>query len=333
MKISICIPSYNKKDTIKNAIESVVQNMLDARQPEYAMEFVIIDDCSSDSSFQFLQTLRSRYSFRLIQNKTNKGLVKNWNECIKKATGNFILILHADDILAPGILLRYIQYLSCHPDCAFIHANAIDVTLPYFSTRLRVTQRYEMLKKGDQALEKIILDNNLACSTVMVARKCYDELGVFDESCWVSPDWEMWARIGQFYDIHHVSVVGAFIILNQNNTHTSGIPLAVFKTQQQYYIEKICGYVHSGIKQRMMRKCELQLDNTLCGLGIQYIRYKKIRLGLRYIFSTNNNVIIKIGCIASGLKSLMASEVKKAFYPKKKPEEIARFIENASGKM
>ncbi|MEO6915500.1 MAG: glycosyltransferase family 2 protein, partial [Chitinophagaceae bacterium] len=193
MKISICIPSYNKKGIIETTIQSVVQNLkgLDADGCSY--EFVIIDDCSPDGSGEFLKELAPKYNFRFVVNKPNKGLVKNWNECIRQATGDYILILHSDDILAPGILPKYVKYIIENPDCKFIHSNAMDVLLPFFKAHLRVTQQEEVLKHGDQALQKIILNNNLACSTVMVAKECYDRLGTFDENCWVSPDWEMWA--------------------------------------------------------------------------------------------------------------------------------------------
>lgn len=326
MKISVCIPSYNKKGIIETTIQSVVQNLQAIDQSKCSVEFVIIDDYSSDGSREFLQRLSPRYHFRLVENNPNKGLVKNWNECIKQATGDYILILHSDDILAPGILAKYANYITENPDCKFIHSDAMDVLLPFFKAHTRITQQTGTLRQGDQALEKIILNNNLACSTVMVSKECYDRLGMFDENCWVSPDWEMWARIGKVYDIHHLPVVGAFVIINEKNTHTSGIPLEVFKSQQQYYIEKMHAYMSLEKRSSLLKACAVQLNQTLAGLGVQYFKFKRVRLSFQYIFSTQESLPRKIAYLFSGLKSLLGNQFKYAFYPRKEFKDVVETI-------
>ena len=326
MKISICIPSYNKKSIIETTIQSVVQNLQGIDASVCSHEFVIIDDCSSDGSREFLQKLSTKYGFRLIENNPNKGLVRNWNECINQATGDYLLILHSDDILAPGILPKYINYILANPDCKFIHSNATDVLLPFFKAHVRVTQDAGVLPKGDQALNKIILNNNLACSTVMVAKECYDRLGSFDENCWVSPDWEMWARIGRYYDIHHLPVTGAFVIINEKNTHTSGIPLEVFKSQQQYYINKMYTYMSSEKQSSVLQQCAVQLNKTLSGLGVQYFKFKRVKLSFEYIFSTKESLPRKFAYLFTGFKSLLGNQFKYAFYTRKDFKDVVETI-------
>ena len=326
MKISVCIPSYNKKSIIETTIKSVVQNIAELDADKCSSEFIIIDDCSSDGSTEFLRQISSTYGFRLVVNSPNKGLVKNWNECIKQASGDFILILHSDDILGPGILKQYADYLIEHPDCRFIHSNAVDVLLPFFKAETRVTQQQGVLSKGDQALEKIILNNNLACSTVMVASECYQKIGDFDENCWVSPDWEMWARIGKTYDIHHLPVTGAFVIINEKNTHTSGIPLEVFRSQQQYYIDKMNRYVSADKQKSLLEKCKQQLTDTLSSLGVQYFKFKRVGLSFQYILSTRQSFPKKLSYLLKGFKSLLGNQFKHAFYPRKEFTEVVESI-------
>lgn len=326
MKISICIPSYNKKGIIETTIQSVIQNLEGIDTTECNYEFVIIDDCSPDGSGEFLKSLAPKYGFRFVVNNPNKGLVKNWNECINQASGDYILILHSDDILAPGILPKYVKHILANPDCKFIHSNAMDVLLPFFKAHVRVTQQEQVLKQGDEALEKIILNNNLACSTVMVAKECYDRLGSFDENCWVSPDWEMWARIGKYYDIHHLPVTGAFVIINEKNTHTSGIPLEVFRSQQQYYIDKMYTYMSREKQPSLLKECAVQLNHTLSGLGVQYFKFKRVKLSFEYIFSTGESLPKKFSYLFTGFKSLVGNQFKYAFYPRKNFKEVVETI-------
>jgi len=326
MKISVCIPSYNKKSIIETTIQSVVQNVAAIDSADCSFEFVVIDDCSSDGSQELLRSISTKYNFRLVINNPNKGLVRNWNECIRQSSGDYLLILHSDDILAPGIIKRYADYIREHPDCKFIHANAVDISLPFFKAQTRVTQQSPVLKRGDQALEKIILDNNLSCSTVMVAKECYEQIGTFDENCWVSPDWEMWARIGKGYDIHHLAVTGAFVITNEKNTHISGIPLEVFRGQQQYYIDKMYHYVSAEKQQLLLERCATQLNDTLSTLGVQYFKFKRVKLSFQYILSTNESFNKKTSYLLKGLKSLLANQFKYAFYSRKNFKEVVETI-------
>ena len=103
----------------------------------------------------------------------------------------------------------------------------------------------------------------------MVAKECYDRLGTFDVNAWVSPDWEMWARIGAHYNIHHLEHTTAYVIHNQNNTHVSGIPINIFRKQQLYYINKILALLKKN-ESYYRKKAMDNLDITVWYLSIKY---------------------------------------------------------------
>lgn len=99
--VSIIIPLYNKEASIKNTIESVLN------QDYYDIEVVIINDGSTDNSIQIVSSILDN-RIKLIS-KPNGGVSSARNYGIKHAQGEYILFLDADDILYPNALSTLIR--------------------------------------------------------------------------------------------------------------------------------------------------------------------------------------------------------------------------------
>jgi len=105
-KISICIPTYNGDQYLRECLDSALY------QTYYNTEILIVDDCSSDSTM----AIAGEYAalddrIRIVQNKKNAGLVGNWENCIREATGDWIKFLFQDDVLTPTCLEK--MYAAC----------------------------------------------------------------------------------------------------------------------------------------------------------------------------------------------------------------------------
>ena len=93
-KISVCIDSFNYGRFLPEAIDSVLaQTFAD-------FEVIILDDCSTDDSFEIAKQYAER-DRRIIarRNCQNLGMVKNRNACLALARGEYVKWLHADDFL------------------------------------------------------------------------------------------------------------------------------------------------------------------------------------------------------------------------------------------
>lgn len=292
IKISVCIPTYNKYDTIEYTISSVLNQLYED------FELIIIDDSNNNYTEEVVRKIsQSDNRVKYFKNQERLGLVKNWNECIKRANFDYVYILHHDDFLMPGILKKYNDFALQYPDCGLIHSNCYYISLPYYKKTIGITQNSTIIEKGDQAVEKILFNNNLACSSVMVKKKCYEELGGFDENAWVSPDWEMWARIGQYYNIGHLSVIGCSVVIDNKNTHLSSIEVTNLYNQQQYYYKKIISYFSAKYLREnplIIEKSEENLRNTILGLSIYYANHLKIRTSILYLKKIRYKSIFKI---------------------------------------
>lgn len=94
--VSVCIPVYNGEKYIAETIQSVLA------QTYANIEIVVQDNASTDRTWSLLQEFAARYPQILIQgNAQNCGMAANWNLVINRASGDYIMLLSADDLLMP----------------------------------------------------------------------------------------------------------------------------------------------------------------------------------------------------------------------------------------
>jgi glycosyltransferase involved in cell wall biosynthesis len=104
-KLSVCIPVYNGAEFIKEAIDSVLT------QEFKDFELVIVDNCSTDNTIDIIRSYTDS-RIKLFINKSNIGMIPNWNKAMEHAIGKYIKVLPADDFIYPGCLEKQIKILD-----------------------------------------------------------------------------------------------------------------------------------------------------------------------------------------------------------------------------
>jgi len=106
-KVSVIIPMYNAEKYIQDCLTSVLQ------QTYINYEIIVIDDNSQDNSVNLVKNFQKQFSqIILICNKKNLGVAETRNYGIKKATGQWIAFLDADDKWSPTKLEKQIEILT-----------------------------------------------------------------------------------------------------------------------------------------------------------------------------------------------------------------------------
>jgi len=93
ISLSIIIVNYNTGDFLYKCLESIKKSSF----PQDKLEIIVVDNASSDHSANFLKKKRPDVVF--IQNRRNVGFAKANNQAIKKAAGDYVLLLNPDTLL------------------------------------------------------------------------------------------------------------------------------------------------------------------------------------------------------------------------------------------
>lgn len=119
-KVSIIMGIYNCADTLKEAIDSIVQ------QTYHDWELIMCDDGSQDNTYKIAEKFLEKYENIIVfQNERNMGLNYTLNRCLEKANGKYIARMDGDDISLPTRLEKEVAFLDQHREYAIVSTNMI----------------------------------------------------------------------------------------------------------------------------------------------------------------------------------------------------------------
>lgn len=119
--LSVVVPVYNGEKYLAEALDSIVA------QPGVDMEVIIGDHSSTDSTLEIAQRYASDERVRIIHTPAGGFVQRSWTNVSSYATGKYIKLVCADDVIYPGLLARQVGILESHPD-AVLTACPRDVT-------------------------------------------------------------------------------------------------------------------------------------------------------------------------------------------------------------
>lgn len=118
-RVSVIITSYNQKNYLREAIESVLAQTV----PCY--EIIIVDDHSSDGSKELIMDYANHYPnlIRAFCHSKNLGIPENRNFALERVKGDYVAILDGDDRFMPHKNEREIQALEANPEAQAVYSN------------------------------------------------------------------------------------------------------------------------------------------------------------------------------------------------------------------
>lgn len=114
-KVSIVIPAYNAEPFIQRTIESV------QKQTYQNIEVVVVDDKSTDRTVEICRKIAEAYTnVKLLERAENGGQMSARNDGIVASSGDWILFLDSDDVLAKTVIEKLVdKAMQYDPDVIF----------------------------------------------------------------------------------------------------------------------------------------------------------------------------------------------------------------------
>ncbi|MBB2205162.1 glycosyltransferase [Gluconacetobacter takamatsuzukensis] len=215
-RVSIIMASYQHRPFVAAAIHSVL------RQTYQDFEIVVTDDGSVDGTPDVIASIQDP-RIKLRRFETNRGACSAGNDALNRATGEYISNLSSDDVYLPHKLEKQVAYLDAHPEIGAVFAYPIFINedgavienqISTFNHKVFLAPNRSQV---DWLRHFFFVGNCLCHPTILIRRRCYEELGVYDERLAQLPDFDMWIRLLAAYPIHIMAepMIG-FRILNNN---------------------------------------------------------------------------------------------------------------------
>ena len=180
--ISIITPNYNCSRFIAETIESVLA------QTYTNWEMIIVDDCSTDNSYEIALNYSKKDSrIKVYKNENNSGAAFSRNKAIEIAKGEYIAFLDSDDLWSLDKLEKQLRFMQ-ENNYFFTYTNFEHIDED--STSLNV------FVSGPKVVSRRMLNNSnyLGCLTVMYDKKVVGDISI-SEKIKKRNDHALWLKV------------------------------------------------------------------------------------------------------------------------------------------
>lgn len=223
MKFSVVIPAYNYGHFIGACLESVIN------QTYANWECLVVDDASTDNTSDVVKSYcakDSRISYYRLTNNNGPSLSRNY--ALDRITGDYILFLDADDLIAPQKLQQAAEVFTAQ-SVDFMFTN-------YAFFKEAATARYNMRRLSDEfgsgiirsedVRNKLVHENPFVISCIISKKECLESVGNFDSHLNYNEDWDLWLRTSFKNPVYYCDHRQEGITLIRNH----GTSLSKYKT-------------------------------------------------------------------------------------------------------
>jgi glycosyltransferase involved in cell wall biosynthesis len=233
---SVIIPTYNRLDLLKRAINSVLS------QTFQDFEIIVIDDCSSDGTWEWLTNIDNA-KILAFRNISNKGLAYNRNYGASESEHTYLAFLDDDDYWLKDHLFELNQLIEKHPN-AGLYCNSY--TIDYGGEKVSALHDNKDLSESITEFDdfKCFINSNALCapSTTAVKHTIFNEIGGFNQETTVLEDVEFYVKLGLKYSVVHNRKTTTIYAQNTgdhlslNHVHLKTLPnLNAFEKHEEEY--------------------------------------------------------------------------------------------------
>ena len=184
MLVSIYMPTKNRLDTLKAAVDSVLN------QSYTNLELIIVDDASTDGTADFLKAIQAQDArVKYFRHEKSQGACVARNVAIKSASGTYVTGLDDDDEFEPFHIASLVSYWS------ILQATPLKVSALYVQYKYRNNGVFSYDPKASSAKAEDMFINNKVGNQLFSTRENFIGAGLFDESMPAWQDLEFFYRV------------------------------------------------------------------------------------------------------------------------------------------
>ena len=230
--VEVVVPCYNYGHLLPGCLASILS------QEGVEPRVHVVDDASPDGSGDVAERLAAGDPrVRVTRHEVNKGHIATYNDGLAETTGDYVVLLSADDLIAPGALGRATELMEAQPGVGFVYGfsryftETADLpTHPGGRARARVVPGPAWIGRR---LRKAT--NTISSPEVVVRGSLQRAVGGYRPDLPYSGDLEMWLRLAARADVGIVTGVDqAYYRVHQQSMTRVSYRAEIRDLQQRY---------------------------------------------------------------------------------------------------
>ncbi|MFA5267765.1 MAG: glycosyltransferase family 2 protein [Methanoregula sp.] len=262
--VSIVTPSFNKGPYIEETIQSV------RNQTYPCIEHIVIDGGSTDETLSILE----KYSGDITwvserDNGQSDAINKGW----RRARGEIIAYLNADDTYPPDAVATAVTYFEEHPDAGMVYGDGIltDETGKFI-------QAYHA---GEFSLRDLVYcRDNILQPALFLRKAVYDRIGGIDEELHLAMDLDYWIRAGLLFKVAYLPTPLATAKIYGDAKSVA--LMHKYVSDYEHILEKVFADPH--LPPELAAEKNAVYNYVYTKGGLDYIHLGMVRDGLKYLW-------------------------------------------------
>jgi glycosyltransferase involved in cell wall biosynthesis len=187
--VSVLIPCYNARQTVDDAIASIIHQSLKA------WGLILIDDGSTDGTLDLLLVWEARDARVCVFHQPHAGVIEALNGGLRFCKTEYIARMDADDLASPHRLGKQVAFLDSHPDIAVVGCLVAGYPPDGIGEGFRPYLEWmNRLITHDEITSEIYIESPLAHPSVMARKSWFEFVGGYQEHGWPE-DYDLWLRL------------------------------------------------------------------------------------------------------------------------------------------
>jgi Glycosyl transferase family 2 len=244
---SVMIPAYNYAEYMRETLESVLRQ--DPGPDD--MQIEVVDDFSTRDDPETVTREVGRGRVNFTRQPRNLGMIDNFNDCVRRARGEWVHILHGDDCVRPGFYERVRQAAQRHPEigawvCRLIYLDADGL----WSGLSELDARAPGIL-GEDFVWREFVTPRIQFAGMVVRRSMFEALGGFRPELKICLDWDMWKRVVLYTKVYYDPEPLSCFRLHARSAYASAVSSGIAIADERKSIEISNAYVPREVAPRL----------------------------------------------------------------------------------
>ncbi len=250
--VSVVIPTYNRRDSVREAIASAVA------QSYPDVEVIVVDDGSDDGTAEVVREFQEFQEFEAVQYvyQANRGVSAARNVGVARARGELIAFLDSDDVWQPDKLAYQVALFQEHSDVQICQTDEI-----WLRNGVRVNPHQKHHKTGGDIFARSLELCLVSPSAVMMRRALFERVGGFDETLPACEDYDLWLRITARMPVHFI----ALPLVVKRGGHADQLSHR-FWGMDRFRVQALCKLLESRVLAKEQRRLTVAMLRKKCAI-------------------------------------------------------------------